>query len=58
MKIKVFRYNTGLLPLSPSDTMVAAAHDGALSDGLVSKIQKNSLPRCASKEALRRESII
>jgi hypothetical protein len=60
MKIVVFKYMRGLLPPSPSGTMIAAAPDGAPRGGLVTEIQKNSLPGVPRKgpEAgvLRREN--
>ena len=39
----------GWLQLSPSDTMIAAAPDGATHGESVTKIQNNSLPRRASQ---------
>jgi hypothetical protein len=56
MKIKVFRYIRGLLPLSPSDTMIAPPPTGSPGGGSIT-IQKTPCPPCLA-EALMWESIV
>lgn len=58
MKIVLFRYDTGLLPLFPSGMMNAAAPEGTPPRRLVTKNLKKFPARRASQEALRRESIV
>jgi len=59
MKIVLFRYDTGIVAtLSLRYDDCRRPSKGGPRGGSVSKIQNNSLPRRASKEALRRESIV